>query len=370
MKKRGIKSLTLGILGGLILSLNVNATTMGIVNVENLNVRSGPSTTSSKVGSVHFGDKLELLSKTDQWYKINIDVLNNAYVHSSFINLTANDTTRIILSDNAELRNSPNLLGDTIDTITKGNFINIVYQTGDWYYVSTLKGKGYMHSNNFTVPTDDAKPEEIEATVEATTETPEIENNKFITVTTSILNVRQEASANSNKIGQVYRYNTFNVISELEDWVSIKLSNGNIGYISKSYVEFTDGKAITSVSKLRQDIVNYALQFKGNPYVYGGNSLTKGVDCSGFTQQIMKHFGVSINRTASTQAKNGTRISKTELLPGDLVFYGYKGKISHVGLYMGNGQVIHANNRRTGIIVSTLEGSQMLPYISATRVIN
>lgn len=398
MKKRGFRKFALGILGGLVLSLNVNAATIGIVNVENLNVRSGPSTTSSIVDSVHFGDKLEILSQTDQWYKIDLDILSNAYVHSSYINIDDISKARIVVN-NGELRNSPNLLGNKIADIANGEFINIVYQTGEWYYVSTSEGNGYMHSNSFVVPDKDVKPAETEdskvedsktedsktesseakdsetkdsepAPESPVTETPKQENKKVVTVTTNVLNVRQEASIDSNKIGQVYRYNTFDIISELEEWVSIQLSNGNIGYIYKTYVEISDQKTIANVSQLRQEVVNYAQQFLGNPYVWGGNSLTKGVDCSGFTQQVMKKFGVSINRTASTQYRNGTRISQKDLLPGDLVFFGYNGRISHVGLYIGNGKVIHANNPRTGIVINTLTSNQMLPYIGATRVLN
>ena len=112
--------------------------------------------------------------------------------------------------------------------------------------------------------------------------------------------------------------------------------------------------ASSSSSSLRQSVVNYALQFVGNPYVYGGNSLTNGIDCSGFTQQILAHFGVSIPRTAASQSGTGTAVSLDNIQPGDLLFYSSGSGIGHVSMYIGNGQVVHASNPTSGIIVSSI----------------
>lgn len=107
------------------------------------------------------------------------------------------------------------------------------------------------------------------------------------------------------------------------------------------------------VSGTRADVVNYALQFVGNPYVYGGTSLTNGTDCSGFTMSVFAHFGYSLNRSSRDQIYNGTNIGIYEVQPGDLLFYNNGGStIGHVALYIGNGQIVHASTERTGIIVS------------------
>ena len=118
-------------------------------------------------------------------------------------------------------------------------------------------------------------------------------------------------------------------------------SNGNSG---NSY----------SSSSVRQSVVSYALQFVGNPYVYGGNSLTSGIDCSGYTQQILGHFGVSLPRTAASQANYGTAVSLDNIQPGDLLFYSSGYGIGHVSIYIGNGQVVHASNPTSGIIISSV----------------
>ncbi|BCN29652.1 C40 family peptidase [Anaeromicropila herbilytica] len=100
------------------------------------------------------------------------------------------------------------------------------------------------------------------------------------------------------------------------------------------------------------DIIAYAKRFLGNRYVYGGTSLTNGTDCSGFTMSIFAHFGYSIPRTSGSQSGAGTAVSLSNVQPGDLVFYGVNGRINHVTIYIGGGQVIHASNPTNGILIS------------------
>ena len=107
-----------------------------------------------------------------------------------------------------------------------------------------------------------------------------------------------------------------------------------------------------SYSSTGSQVVNFATQFLGNPYVWGGTSLTNGADCSGFTQSVFANFGISIPRTAAAQASSGTPVSLSDIQAGDLLFYSNGSGIGHVTIYMGNGQVVHASNSNTGIIIS------------------
>lgn len=118
---------------------------------------------------------------------------------------------------------------------------------------------------------------------------------------------------------------------------------------STDYSETTS----SSSSSLGQSIVDFAVQFVGNPYVWGGTSLTNGADCSGFTQSVMANFGISIPRTAAAQSQSGTPVDLSEIQPGDLLFYSGGSGIGHVTIYMGNGQVVHASNASTGITISS-----------------
>ena len=108
----------------------------------------------------------------------------------------------------------------------------------------------------------------------------------------------------------------------------------------------------TSTSSLGTDIANYAVQFVGNPYAWGGTSLTNGADCSGFVQSVFANFGIGLSRTAASQASGGVAVSLDSLQAGDLVFYSHGGGIDHVALYIGGGQVVHAANSNSGIIIS------------------
>ena len=117
--------------------------------------------------------------------------------------------------------------------------------------------------------------------------------------------------------------------------------------------------------ELGTEIANFASQFIGNPYAYGGTSLTTGADCSGFTMAVYSNFGISLPRTATDQSYSGKEVSLDYLQPGDLLFYGY-GAITHVAIYIGNGQVVHAMNESKGINVSSYT---IMPIIKAVRVI-
>ena len=136
-----------------------------------------------------------------------------------------------------------------------------------------------------------------------------------------------------------------------------------------SYQVASRGSSTTSGAVNSQKIVNYAKQFMGVKYVYGGMS-PNGFDCSGFTSYVYKAFGISLPRTASGQAGTGLSVSKDNLVPGDLVFFEtYTKGISHVGIYVGNGQFIHASSSK-GITITSLSDSYYLPkYRGATRIL-
>lgn len=114
-------------------------------------------------------------------------------------------------------------------------------------------------------------------------------------------------------------------------------------------------------------LVNYALQFIGNPYSYGGSDLYSGVDCSGFTMKIYEAFGYSLPHSAESQSNMGSYVSLDSLQPGDLIFYGYDGYICHVAIYIGNGQIVHAATSYEGIVTASY---QIMPIITARRILN
>ena len=123
----------------------------------------------------------------------------------------------------------------------------------------------------------------------------------------------------------------------------------------------------SGISDVRISLCQYAKQYIGNPYVWGGVSLTNGADCSGFVLSVFANYGYSLPHSSKAQANCGTRIKTSELQPGDLIFYGSGKSISHVAIYIGGGQIVHASNKRDGIKISN---AYYRTPICCTRIIN
>ena len=132
---------------------------------------------------------------------------------------------------------------------------------------------------------------------------------------------------------------------EYDEYGNVIDSDNTVDY--DSYSESSSSSSSSSSSGSGSSVVNYATQFVGNPYVWGGTSLTNGADCSGFVQSVYANFGVSLPRTSYEQQNAGTEVSYADAQPGDLICYG-----GHVAIYMGNGQIVHASNSRDGIKIS------------------
>ncbi len=175
------------------------------------------------------------------------------------------------------------------------------------------------------------------------------------------LNVRQEPSTDSQVLTQMAKGEELEFVERTGDWIRVIMDDEE-AYVFAEYVT-VEKKLETAVSMselmygqgvsdVRVGRVEYAKQFLGNPYVWGGTSLTKGCDCSGFTQSVFKNFNIRLDRTSGAQSKNGTAIQTSELKPGDLIFYSKNGSINHVAIYIGNGQVIHASNPKSGIKIN------------------
>ena len=181
-------------------------------------------------------------------------------------------------------------------------------------------------------------------------------------VKTNGLNVRLAASEASEVVTQVGIGEELEVISVENGWVACALNTDTV-YVKEEFVEVKDGlsTAVTlaqlrygkDVSEVRVELCEYALQFVGNPYVWGGTSLTKGADCSGFVLSVYKNYGHKLSHSSRAQINEGTEISYKDAQPGDLLFYGSSRKnINHVAIYIGGRQIVHANDERTGIVVS------------------
>ena len=201
--------------------------------------------------------------------------------------------------------------------------------------------------------------------------------NYVATANTNGLYVRGEASVDAPIIDQIAKGEELLVLdstiitdnSDHKIWVKVSLDSddteeGSTAYVAKEYVDISfqlvhalsiqEIQYGAGVSQTRINLVNNAKEHLGERYVWGGTRLGVGVDCSGFTQALYRLIGVSIPRTSRSQASGGTSVSASNLKPGDLVFYGSSSYINHVAMYIGNGRVIHASNRRDGIKISNM----------------
>ena len=220
---------------------------------------------------------------------------------------------------------------------------------GEWTKIKSGEVEGYVKSE-YLLSGDDAiaRAEQAKQTI--------------ATVTTTTLYVREEPNTECTIVTSMPMGEELEVIEILEGWVKVNIDSDE-GYVSADYVDISTElpKAMTmtevrygqGVSDVRVSLVQYATQFVGNPYVWGGTSLTRGADCSGFVLSVYANFGVSLPHSSGAQSNCGTRISASEAKPGDLFFYGNGSRINHVAIYIGNGQVVHASSPRTGIKISS-----------------
>lgn len=185
------------------------------------------------------------------------------------------------------------------------------------------------------------------------------------------LNIRTEPSTEAEVAGRVLSGRTPQLLETLDGWYKVSYKDV-IGYVSADYCTPVDYEVVIDNSGLRDDIVEFALQFIGVKYVYGGQS-PKGFDCSGFTMYVMGNYGYSLSHSARAQYSSGVEISKDELQPGDLVFFSNASTswIGHCGLYIGNGQFIHASSGKAYSVTISDLGSDWYTshYISACRII-
>ena len=254
----------------------------------------------------------------------------------------------VISSGNLNIRQEASTDSEVVGILTNHNACELLEDAGDWYKVTSGKVTGYV-SKQYLVIGDEA-----EAIAEQEIKT-------VATVNTETLNVRAEKSTEAAVLSQVGNSEAFTVNSVADGWVEISVDD-SVGYISQDYVTLAQAlptaktieqvKYGDGVSDVRASVVSYALQFVGNRYVWGGTSLEKGVDCSGFTMRILGKYGISLPHSSKAQPSYGTKISASEAKPGDLFFYGSGRSISHVAIYIGNGQIVHASNKRDGIKVS------------------
>ncbi|MDR2650324.1 MAG: C40 family peptidase [Clostridiales bacterium] len=289
----------------------------GIVNTDNVNLRTEANPDSSIIGFINAGETVEVTSLVGDYYQVTVNGQERLYIHTEFLDVEGAQTTAPIEGANLE----------------SSSEAKDVYASNSRYAI---------------VKSDDG------------------------------LNLRSDASLDSGIIMALPDGAAVDVVDSWPVWTKVNYY-GTVGFMKTEFVELHTGKkpAQPVYNSVADQVISYGKQFVGTPYRWGGTNLSRGVDCSGFVYSVYNHFGVYLNRSsASMAAGNGSRVNKANLQKGDLLFFdtsgGNNGQVSHVGIYMGNGQFIHSSSsqRTWGVTISSLnEAYYIRTYVTAKRVI-
>lgn len=254
--------------------------------------------------------------------------------------------------------------GAVVDSISRGTKVAVISNSSEWYQIA-VNGQTYYASGAYINWIPECDFDIGTATVKCST----------------TVNLRSAPNTSSTVMASLKNGQKVSVLGISGGWYKVNV-NGKTGYIHPDYLNINGGSSNTksdvfgstvdtsiASSDIRNDIVNYAAEFLGTPYVYGG-STPSGFDCSGFTSYVYKQMGISIARTSSDQRATTENISMDELQPGDLVFFGSNNVVSHVGIYVGNGNFIHSPHTGSVVKYDTLaSGNYNTRFICGGRVL-
>lgn len=426
--KKILKISIMSIVLSTIISVPVFAKSGKVVNTDKVRFREKASaTTDSKVlDELAEGTIVEVLNKTTGWYKVEYNG-TIGYINASYLeeveeneqdrNIGNNqpetqepdntngteDTTgedaninkevayKIIEKTNVKLM--PVINSSNIFSLDSNTICNVVTTAGNWAYIEAGSVKGWVLKRKLSQAQSQNTSNENSEIRESTTV---YASSKSGYVNLESINVRREPTTASELVAKLTLNTEVTIIGEDGDWYYVELNGENL-YILKELLsdskvnttsrssEYTRTESVSTITETTTqestvendkvtgaDIVAYAKQFLGYPYVYGTDG-PNTFDCSGFTSYVYKHFGYNISRSSTTQQYDGVNVEKQDLQLGDIIIFLNTSKtaVGHVGIYIGDNQFIHASNSTTGVIISDLSNTSYTQrYVTARRIIN
>lgn len=410
-------------------------TNMGTITTKEVKLRKSADETSIVLELINTNEQVEIIEKIDEWYKVKYKKITG-YVHEDYVkvnegninsnskdnqkestdenineNTKAEETlqigNKVKLKSDQKLYIRPLINSKEVLVVKQGQDVQVIQILNGWLYIDINGVNGWIRKDNLTTnkqqdTTESSINKEGNKTESTTTEKKENNLNKTGYVKSDGINFRENKNTSSQVLRVLSQNAKLTIISEDGDWYKVKFKE-ETGYILKMYVSdkkvdstsrsniqrtekistqvkeskdiTTDTNKTTSTNlnnSKGQQVADYVKTFLGCKYVYGGSSPTKGFDCSGLTMYVYKKFGINLSHSATAQSKVGTKVDKSDLQVGDLVFFSdyktYKG-IGHCGIYIGNNKFIHASTERTGVITSSLTSSAYQKrYVTATRI--
>ena len=379
MRKFLSKAMILAVLTALFLTVSAAAADVigtGVVNGEALRLRSEPSTESATLTLLSKGTTVQVYEVLDGWYKISWNE-RTGFVSADYLIYTpaapaaeeapqpagpsaeapadAGGRKGVITADSVNFRSGPSVEAGVLSSLTESEEVTVLQTADGWCQIRWNGQDGYVSAEYVSV---DGIP---------------LLDPKGV-VTGNCVNLRSGPSTNDSILTMVNSGTMVDLISLSDGWYAIEY-NGLSGYISADYVRVYDGASSSEGSSIGEDVVELALSYVGTSYVYGGSS-PRGFDCSGFTMYIFGQFGYSLPHSATSQWYNsGSYVEKSDLQPGDLVLFCdprySKGKAcSHVGIYIGDNEFVHASSSSSKYVKTDSLDSDYYSryYVGAKRI--
>lgn len=390
-----------------------------LVNEGSLNVRSEANTDSEVIDKLACADKVTILADEGDWYQVSYGSEGKTgYVSKASITMSADEAKQVALATTMyekgtavvtegalNIRSGAGKDSEVIDQVDNGDTLVILAKEGEWLkvYYGRDYNTGYVIASSVNidgmVSRDDIAAKKSERVAA------KAQSKGVISISSGAVNVRSAASEDADVLTQLSNKENVLIMSSSNGWTKIAFGGANtIGYVKSEYVtdpsvpkatqqratvttsrssttssrsntksssskaaKTTDSAPATGSTK-GQALVNEAAKYLGTKYVYGGSS-PSGFDCSGLVQYVCRKQGISVGRSSRDQFNNGRAVSRDELQPGDLVFFERGGKISHVGIYAGNGQMIHSpQTGKTVCYTSINSTSRQKSYAGARRI--
>ena len=430
-KKNVIKNiLVIAVLGIAIMFFTnvIFAANTAKISVETANLRETADEDSRILVQLSLNDEVEVLQKTGNWYEVktengttgylredlvevsgeveenentsketnttesNAETTSNQEQEATEVSTDITSSTRIVKED-TKLKIVPAINATDIVAVKQNDKVTIIETMGDWICIESGTTKGWIRSDKLMTEEEKAKlDEEAKAAEEAAKKAAEEEEKqeqatKTMYANSATVNVRKEASKDSEIVEQIKLNTKVTVLSEESGWTKVRV-NSKEGYIASNLLSSSKTKETTSRGSTNtrkkatstetttassgkgSTVVETAKNYIGYRYVYGASG-PNSFDCSGFTSYVFRLHGVSLNRTAKGQYSNGSAVSRADLQPGDLVMFGPSvSGINHVGIYIGGGKIVHAANPSRGVTIDTINsGYYNNNYVGARRVI-
>lgn len=353
-----------------------------------VNIRKKASTESKIVGKLYRGSAATILEKKGEWVKIEsgscVGYINSEYLAIGYSAEELEDKFgtkwATVNTTTLKVREEKSTDSTCVTLVPEGEKFKVVNESDEWIKIAVDgDSKGYVSKDYVDVEVEfeeaisikeerEAQRKEEEARraeeeqarllaeQEAAAQAASNASNSSTSSSSTSSNTTSTSSAStSSSSSSSSSTSTSSSSSSSTSSSSSSSSKSSSSSSSKSSSSSSSSSSTTVTgSGTGQNIAQFALKFVGNPYVYGGTSLTSGADCSGFVQSVYKNFGISLPRTSSEQSTVGKSVSVSSAKAGDLVFYASNGKVGHVAICIGNGQVVHASNPESGIKVSNM----------------